>query len=75
MSFWFILISKALRKSKVYHMDSTRIFLQTHEKVVWFDVSVNQELLAGIVHHLESINYLKEEHQSGMEAEFSTTRS
>ena len=60
MNVWFVLISEALRESEIDHVDPTRIFLQTHEKVVWFDVSVNQELLAGIVHHLESIDYLKE---------------
>ena len=55
-------------QAEINHMNDVRLLAHTHHDVVGFDVTMNHTTF---VHELKTLQYLRKQHQAGLERELS----
>lgn len=66
----FLCLVKFLGQAKVNHVNMMTLFLNSHKKIVWFDVPVDDAIGVNV---FDAGEHLHAKHQHGLETELPTT--
>ena len=66
VGFRFFFVDIAFGKAKIDDVNGPGVIVQTHDKIVRFDVSVEHGLLAGFMEHFQTVNELYKDENSGL---------